>query len=233
MSSENPPPPRKPFIIRILRTLKRQYHHAKRYGKKGETEHQKNERIMARWTRLLGILTFVLAVIASLTAWILYETDQNFRIAQRAFVGPKGSPVHTVLPPLPGQKVGTSRLSPRWENTGNTPTRDLHFYTLCNLRSLIFPPWPPARPLRLLVPKQDDFGSPCDLTPQEVTKIANGSEFYVMAIRAEYRDVFSKIRRVTEACWRVNIVADTPDYIHASFDSCPIHNCADEDCEKN
>jgi hypothetical protein len=120
MSSENPP--RKSVIIRILRTLKRQYHHAKRYGTNGETEHQRNERIMARWTRLLGILTFVLAFIAGLTAWILHETDHNFRIAQRAFVGPKGFPVHTTLPPLPGQKVGTSRLNPWWENTGNTPT---------------------------------------------------------------------------------------------------------------
>src|ERR1700730_9276714 len=71
--NERNPPPRKTTIIRIFRTLKRQYHHARRYGKKGETEHQINERIMARWTRRVGIFTIVLAIVASITAGIFWR----------------------------------------------------------------------------------------------------------------------------------------------------------------
>src|SRR5260370_22505593 len=80
------PPPRKPAIIRMLRALKRQYHHRKRYEKKGATEHQINERMMARWTRRLGIFTIVLAFIAGISTWILYETDRTARRGMRAFV---------------------------------------------------------------------------------------------------------------------------------------------------
>jgi hypothetical protein len=63
--------------------VKRQDHHEK---PKDETNHQRNEGMMARWTRLLGWFTFVLAVVATITAVILYRTDETSRIANRAYV---------------------------------------------------------------------------------------------------------------------------------------------------
>jgi hypothetical protein len=67
------------MIIRIFRALKRYRHQYERRREKRGTEHQINERMMARWTRRLGILTFVLAIIAGVTACILEKTDKTLR----------------------------------------------------------------------------------------------------------------------------------------------------------
>jgi hypothetical protein len=44
---------------------------------------------MARWTRRLGFFTIVLAVIAGITAWILYDTLTANKLDQRAWVSVK------------------------------------------------------------------------------------------------------------------------------------------------
>src|SRR5262245_59760471 len=49
-------------------------------------EHRVNERIMARWTRNLGGVTIVLAIIAAVTAWIAYQADQTSRLRDRALI---------------------------------------------------------------------------------------------------------------------------------------------------
>jgi hypothetical protein len=116
IEQRNRPPP-KPLIVRIFRTFKRQYHHAKRYGKKGETEHQRNERMMAKWTLRLGIFTIVLAFVAAVTAGILYRTDQTLRetlsvnrLDQRAWLAPSRAAIES----------GT--VSVYFGNVGKSPT---------------------------------------------------------------------------------------------------------------
>ena len=54
-SNERKPPPRKPLVRRILCAFKCQYHRFTRPSKNGETENQKNERMMARWTGHVGV----------------------------------------------------------------------------------------------------------------------------------------------------------------------------------
>jgi hypothetical protein len=54
-SNERKPPPRKPLVSRILCAFKCQYHRFTRPSKNGETENQKNERMMARWTGRVGV----------------------------------------------------------------------------------------------------------------------------------------------------------------------------------
>ena len=54
-SNEREPPPRKPLVSRILCAFKCQYHRFTRPSKNGETENQKNERMMARWTGRVGV----------------------------------------------------------------------------------------------------------------------------------------------------------------------------------
>ena len=145
----NPPRQRKPITIRIFRALKRQYHHARGYGKKGETEHQRNEKTMARWTRRLGLFTIILAFIAAITAGILYITDQTLRktllIGQRAFVHLEKISFGVVdkwssesecngqlcvynLPRKVGRVVRTEFY---FTNGGNTPTKALKIRIQC------------------------------------------------------------------------------------------------------
>jgi hypothetical protein len=53
-------------MVRILRALKRRYQARKRH----QTEHKTDERIMARWTRNVGLFTLALVFIGIITAWI-------------------------------------------------------------------------------------------------------------------------------------------------------------------
>jgi len=126
----NPPSPRKPVVVRILRALKRQYHHAKRYGKKGETEHQRNERTMAQWTRRLGMLTIVLAFIAAVTAVILYQSNMTARESQRANVFVKSIDIH-VSRTFSDQSQPVYDLIANWANGGTTGAVNLEYRQTC------------------------------------------------------------------------------------------------------
>jgi hypothetical protein len=88
--------------------------------------------MMARWTRRLGILTIVLAFIAGLTAWILYETDQTARESQRAAVFVKSVDIRLNKSIAGG--VPVFRLIANWANGGTTGTRDLEFRQGCASR---------------------------------------------------------------------------------------------------
>jgi hypothetical protein len=114
---QSDPKPRKSTIIRIFGTLKRHYHRYKR-----ATEHQKNERITARWTRNLGYLTIVLALIAGFTAVVLYETDQTARAGMRAYVTSSELLIETIR--AKDGRVINWLVSPVVENAGNTSTEN-------------------------------------------------------------------------------------------------------------
>jgi hypothetical protein len=62
----DPPTPR-PVIVRIFRALKR-YENRRRRRRK--TQHQTNERMMARWTRHVGLFTLALVFVGIVTAVI-------------------------------------------------------------------------------------------------------------------------------------------------------------------
>ena len=66
-------PPRKPVILRIYRNFKRHQNRAKAKKQKTETDHQRNERTMAEWTRHVGRFTAALvatAIIGNLIIWM-------------------------------------------------------------------------------------------------------------------------------------------------------------------
>jgi hypothetical protein len=60
-------PPQKPIIVRVVGALKRRYHVRKRAAQENK---ESNERMMARWTRNVGLFTFALVVIGLITAGI-------------------------------------------------------------------------------------------------------------------------------------------------------------------
>ena len=83
------PPKKPPVIVRVLRHFKRRRHKAN----KRQTEHQKNERMMARWTRRVGVFTIILAAAAIASAVIFYRQQttmhgqlKEMRAEQRPWV---------------------------------------------------------------------------------------------------------------------------------------------------
>jgi hypothetical protein len=81
------PPPKPALVIRVLRALKRHYHRSRPKLGKSETEHTRNERVMALWTRRVGIFTFFLFVISAATADIFYRQLAVMRADQRPWIG--------------------------------------------------------------------------------------------------------------------------------------------------
>jgi hypothetical protein len=87
----NPPPrARARVIVRILRALKR-YETSRRRRRETETsQHQVNERMMARWTRRVGLFTAALVVVGGVTAAILWQqlgaTHDEFEATHRPWI---------------------------------------------------------------------------------------------------------------------------------------------------
>jgi hypothetical protein len=245
------PPRRKPStIVRIFRTLKRQYHHAKRYGKKEETEHQRNERIQARWTRNVGYFTIVLAFIAGVTAIILYlqlctfrSTDQANKDAERAFVYMQSTGISPNT--SPDQKR-------RWifraslQNTGTTSTREMSYAFDClTNRAMLFDDrrLKERETVRYALGAKQIEGSQeaCIVDDADMTNyIAAGTHLFVFG-RATYRDIFSNSdpRHITEFCIdhfdfsrTKNRHLNDPYLIDARSTHCSEgHNCNDKECE--
>jgi hypothetical protein len=61
------------LILRILRAVKRCFNCAEHEDKEPKTEHQINERMMARWTRRVGWFTFFLVLVGISTAIIFWR----------------------------------------------------------------------------------------------------------------------------------------------------------------
>jgi hypothetical protein len=244
-------PPKKSSIIRVFRTLKRQYHHAKRYGKKGETEHQRNEKMMARWTRRLGILTIVLAFIAGITACILYVTDQTLKdtlkagiTEQRAFIFRKE---YALIPRTEGDKITGWRVMPVLENSGSVPTTSFYIYTDTFEMPFEFD----KGDIRCDVPfaqvyKTIENGIPRLLGPHQISRdeaeIRTYSveeiqrppklRFFVYGIM-KYTDEFSPKPRQTRFC-NAFIFDGDPTRYGLSYGQAPTRtgNCIDDECEK-
>jgi hypothetical protein len=114
-------PPKKPALIRVIRTIKRQLHRYQRHRKR-RTDHQINERMMARWTRRLGYFTLALTIIGGITGWILWRTDQTSRDINRAFL----SSYEVKISKITDEGGEPSwELSPLLENAGNTSAIDV------------------------------------------------------------------------------------------------------------
>jgi hypothetical protein len=84
--NQGAPPPRKPVIVRLLRTLKRHYHRYAAEAEKKRSDHERNEWLMAKWTRQVGVFTIILSFIAGLSAAIsflqwqtLEKSDETLR----------------------------------------------------------------------------------------------------------------------------------------------------------
>lgn len=128
-------PPKKSSVVRILRAFKRRYDVRKR---RHQTEHQSNERMMARWTRNVGLFTLAAGFIGVITAGIFkWQLDamqgqlQIMRMDQRPWV----SLGVDIAGPLAHDSVD-GEYGIRWhiplkyrvENVGKTPALHVSFF---------------------------------------------------------------------------------------------------------
>jgi hypothetical protein len=227
-------PTKPPAIIRVFRSLKRQRHSRKRR----QTEHQRNEQTMARWTRRLGIFTIVLALVSGLTAWILYETDQTSRLRDRAFVY-LGNPPITPYPP---DKPIVWGVGITVHNAGNMPAHRVVIQYDCpdalmadkTVDPFRLARWKRAEIGNVIGSKNDVVLQACSI-PIAIISAARWSKdakepereiFYVAQVT--YLDGFSDELRVTQMSRSFRF--DQQGNYSLGFAG--PHNCSDEDCPK-
>ena len=236
---EGKSPKRGPAIVRVLRVLNRQYHYAKRDRKKGETEHQRNERMMARWTRLLGIFTVILALIAGLTAWILEKTDQTLKdtlaasnATNRAFVY-----FRELIPHQTVEKDENTNWTflASLENNGNTQTRNVTFSIACEKTAIkmLFKSRPNPETKRVIGPKQIVGSGACTWASSILDQTRQSQTPAYIGAVVEYNDIFGG-EHVTKYCREIYILADPKpkasslEFVAAFCADLP--DCADEEC---
>ena len=76
--NERHPPRELPFLCQI-RDLYSRYAKRERKQKKAETDHQRNERMMAQWTARVGYFTAFLVLFSAVGNWIIYGQLKEMR----------------------------------------------------------------------------------------------------------------------------------------------------------
>ena len=198
------------------------------------TEHQINERMLARWTKRLGIFTLFLGILSAITAYLLYETDRTSRLRDRAFVY-FGDPLIRPYPPTSEPIIWALGLS--IENVGNMPARRVTIRYACpdaphskNIKDP-FPiaKWHAAEFGNIVGPKGTFVLQGCEI-PIGIVNDAKKSiqdVFYVAEIR--YIDGFELDKlRVTQ----MSRILRFDQWGGMSLGFIGPHNCSDEDCPK-
>jgi hypothetical protein len=212
------------------------------------------------FTFVLALATLALVIVSSLQwrtldqqAHTMDRTDETMRAGERAFVFLK----------LPGdgwQKAQitngrTMRTLPvTWENSGNSPARDLVVKLYCvppqpnAVKNPITVPGQPPLDVRLLLgPKQTTWGGACNYPAAALDLIKDkGYHLYIAAV-ADYFDIFDAPHR-TEACFEVinftgtyGNIAKAPTGSFEDVDMIPQwqfttscgRNCADKECDRS
>lgn len=184
-------PPRPSVIVRVFRYLKRR-NNRRHQAEKKQTDRQRNELVMARWTRRVGIFTIVIAVISGISAWIFYG-QQNIMQGQLDEMGkqrlmtiaqlradlkqesPQITPIRSdEKPAQPGDSVVAWAVSPQWINSGETDARG-------------YIGWFDLKPLTFTKPHHVSAAD-CPVptrTPTKPTDIPRGQGFRMVAKKIE------------------------------------------------
>jgi hypothetical protein len=144
------------------------------------------------------------------------------------------------------------RFRPRWQNSGETPTKRMTLYTGCELRDTLLPMGEVLRDRHqfgsgLLAPKTTMTGGVAPalpdpaITPQDIVEVQAGRKFLYLWGWAKYFDVFPNTpERITRFCWAIFPTGDPFNpgplvdgklqgisfpYVHYFYG-----NCADDEC---
>jgi hypothetical protein len=197
------------------------------------TDHQINERMMARWTCLVGVFTFLLVIVGGITAWIMWKTDQTSKLRDRAFlyftdIESKQFPIKDPLNNLFIFHI---------ENSGNMPARRVSIIYSCpsfpngeSIPQFMSDFLIPVQVPNVIGPKQSLTFPGCTYSLSTLDELKKGTTHLAIFLEATYLDGFdSKITRITQLCQFVNIDSDGKIFYHFYGP----HNCTDEDCPKD
>jgi len=206
-----------------------------------------NERLSLIFEAVIVLATTCYAIIALLQWQSMRQSNGLTREAlesvQRAFV------VYTDLGALGYRDLKNNNqmtflVHPIWENSGNTPTRDLHIFV-----SEPKPTQPPYKNLDFSQPKDTVF-TPMFIPPHGVVRggeraislsdllgLRKGKKTIYVWGWATYRDIFPNTAlHVTRFCTVLTgAIFDPNDFtkpIAILNEFCPTYNCADEECKK-
>ena len=208
-----------------------------------------------------GAITAIATIVIAIFTGVLWKvTGQQVRVTKealiadkRAFVFPKDILPEWSQDPTTGQYVW--RFRPQWENSGDTPTKNMRLYSACELRTTLLPNGfdfdqvisPPGT--GLCPPKTFKLGGAAPLlslpaiTPQDILDIQAQRKYLYVWGWVRYFDVFPGTpEHITRFCWQIlprgNPLTFTPGQLPANVGSLSfpsIHhiegNCADEECD--
>ena len=153
---------------------------------------------------------------------------------------PPGSMQHDLMSRLGAAhlSIRSWRISPIWENSGNTPTRRLMLNFACREFSEPIPkdfdfPYEAVPEPSFIGPKAITLGSGVRLGADLIDKLAEhgNHQLYVWGF-ADYDDVFENTaRHRTEFCFRVEVTGSNSDgFPMLAFPLHDKHNGADHEC---
>jgi hypothetical protein len=204
-----------------------------------------------------AVSTFVIAIFTG-TLWVATTrqgelTEQTLVISRRSFVFPKNISPRWEIVGIPQNTAYNWRFVPIWENSGDTPTKDIIYYVDSEFINVPIPSGFNFNKLRytpgtgLLAPKtQAPAGiaphpTLAPLSPQDVKDIIDRKKFLYIWGWVSYYDVFPGSKEhITRFCWQIAPVGDPFSYIPAKpgqseslrFDIIlnKEGNCADDEC---
>lgn len=210
-------------------------------------------------------LTAVIAAAGVIGAWIfnnqlsvmegqLNEMKNSTEISKaaliqlnRAFIFPKTFNVlsHRDEDIKDAEKYWYS-IVPIWENSGNTPTRDMTIYVNSYFQSkpmpsdFRFPPFISNEKIPIFAgPKASFGGSFVIKTGDELAEVKAGTKYFYIWGEARYRDIFANTpEHVTRFAYQITVLGDPTkpqvpgNVLQMSTNTLPRHNCADEECAR-
>lgn len=199
-----------------------------------ETEHQRNERIIAQWTRRLGWFTAVLAATSVLTVYILYETDQTSRLRDRAFIY-FDDPLVTPYPPNSPIICGIGIIV---TNAGNMPARRLTIRFACPDAPFsddvpdtfrLATQWKTAQIGSVIGPKEGATLQGCEVPIDVINEAKNSLRHVFYLVEAKYLNGFDLS---TPQVTQMSRVFSFDQWGGQSLGFTSSRNCSDADCPK-
>ncbi|WP_459853662.1 hypothetical protein [Dongia sp. agr-C8] len=217
-----------------------------------EEQAQTADEAIAEYTKWLVIVTAVLAGGALLQLYFLNSADETARLTaeaakssadlalktNRAFVFPNGPAYLSHHDPLSGTYWWS--IHPGWENSGNTPTKEVYLMSGRWLdvtdipTDYNFPSIGSPTPT-FIGPKASVSGKAISIDATDLADVRDGKKYLYVWGWARYRDIFGTRLHVTKYCYRVIFLGNPHQHFSAGgiemqFHHHSTHNCADEGC---
>jgi len=205
-----------------------------------------NLRLTTPYQRANIFIMILICVVTGIYAYFSYlQWDilrKNMQTTLRAFVVLKGFEVIKHLDPKT-QKVTHYIFTPQWENSGNTPTRNMVIYA--NVKwgptplpeDYGFPDFGDQKNIPVVLgPHATVGGFPLQVSIETIIAVKNKSSHLYLYGWAKYRDILEDTpEHITKFCWELIGIFDDPNDLRVSrinFSIFPKNNCADEECDK-